>query len=334
VISLSSWSKYTFGGPKIKSIVFKFFQNESALLGAYENRTVDSAAGLSQASAERLILNKNVVDETSLPRVFGVFFNQNIAPIFLNKEVREALETAAPKKRIVDEVLLGFGEILNGPTPANVETDDQKAVGDPEAAKALLLKAGWKENKDGILEKKTKTGTTTLAFSISTSDAPELKKTAEILQEAWQKIGASVSIKVFEAGDLSQNIIKSRKYDALLFGEVVGIDSDLYPFWHSSERNDPGLNISLYANITVDKALENIQKETDEQKGASEKQIVFAEIQKDTPAIFLFSPDFLYAPAPQVKNISLKNVSSQNERFLSINKWFIETDKIWKFLSK
>jgi len=48
-------------------------------------------------------------------------------------------------------------------------------------------------------------------FSISTSDSPELKKTAEILQEAWTKIGASVSLKVFEAGDLSQNVIKSRK---------------------------------------------------------------------------------------------------------------------------
>ena len=123
-------------------------------------------------------------------------------------------------------------------------------------------------------------------------------------------------MKVFEAGDLSQNVIKTRKYDALLFGEVVGEDSDLYPFWHSSQRNDPGLNISLYANITVDKALEDIQQETDPQKEAGEKQIVFDEINKDTPAIFLFSPDFIYAPAPQVKNISLKNISSQNERFL------------------
>jgi peptide/nickel transport system substrate-binding protein len=184
------------------------------------------------------------------------------------------------------------------------------------------------------LEKKTKTGTTPLSFSISTANAPELKKTAEILQEAWQKMGASVSVKVFEAGDLSQNVIKSRRYDALLFGEVIGIESDLYPFWHSSERNDPGLNISLYTNITVDKALEDIQKETDDAKKTQEKEIVFTEIQTDRPAIFLFSPYFLYAPAPQVKNISFKNVASQNERFLSINNWYIETDKVWSFFVK
>ena len=333
-ITLSAWNKYVLGRPQIKSVVFKFFQNEATLVKAYQEKSVDSAAGLSQATAKNLIDNKNLVDKISLPRVFGVFFNQNVAPVFLNKEVREALAIAAPKKKIVDDVLYGLGAILNGPTPVNIETDPQKAGGDIEAARALLLKNGWKENANGILEKKTKTGTTPLSFSISTANAPELKKTAEILQEAWQKMGASVSVKVFEAGDLSQNVIKSRRYDALLFGEVIGIESDLYPFWHSSERNDPGLNISLYTNITVDKALEDIQKETDDAKKTQEKEIVFTEIQTDRPAIFLFSPYFLYAPAPQVKNISFKNVASQNERFLSINNWYIETDKVWSFFVK
>ncbi|MFA6270083.1 MAG: ABC transporter substrate-binding protein [Candidatus Paceibacterota bacterium] len=333
IINLSAWDRYVLGKTKIKSINLKFFQNEGSLVKAYDEKSIDSAAGLSPNSAKRLIANKSVVKETSLPRVFGVFFNQNIAPVLLNKEIREALEISAPKKRIVDDVLLGFGKILNGPTPANTEEDSQKTDGDIEAAKALLLKNGWKVNDEGILEKKTKTGTSTFQFSISTSDAPELKKTAEILQETWNKLGASVSIKVFEAGDLSQNIIKGRKYDALLFGEVVGVESDLYPFWHSSERNDPGLNISLYANITTDKILETMQKETDELKKLEEKEILLAEIKKDMPAIFLFSPSFLYAPAPQVKNILLKNISSQNERFVSIEKWFIETDKVWKFLS-
>ncbi|KKQ77950.1 MAG: hypothetical protein A3A96_04220 [Candidatus Zambryskibacteria bacterium RIFCSPLOWO2_01_FULL_39_39] len=332
-INLSSWSKYPLGRPKIKSIIFKFFQNENALLNAYENQDINSAVNLSQEGAKRLIQNKNIISETSLPRIFGVFLNQNVAPIFLNKEIREALEVATPKKMIVDQVLSGFGKVLNGPTPESVERDSQKMEGNIEAGRDLLLKSGWKENKDGYLEKKTKTGTTIFQFAITTSDAPELIKTAEILREAWNKMGASVSVKVFESGDLSQNVIKPRKYDALLFGEVVGAESDLYPFWHSSERNDPGLNISLYANITADKILEEIQIEEDVVEQARKKETLFAEIKNDTPAIFLFSPSFLYAPAKNVKNILLKDVSSQNERFISINKWFIETDKVWKFFS-
>src|SRR3989344_3777658 len=93
-INLSSWSKYPLGRPKIKSIIFKFFQNENALLNAYENQDINSAVNLSQEGAKRLIQNKNIISETSLPRIFGVFLNQNVAPIFLNKEIREALEVA------------------------------------------------------------------------------------------------------------------------------------------------------------------------------------------------------------------------------------------------
>jgi len=273
-------------------------------------------------------------DEVTLPRVFGVFLNQNTNPVFLNKEIRQALDMSAPKKQIVDDVLLGFGKVLNGPTPVNTEENPQKLAGDIAGAKALLLKNGWKANANGILEKKIKKDTVTFSFSISTSDAPDLKATAEILATAWRQLGATVDVKVFEAGDLSQNVIKPRKYDALLFGEVIGQESDLYPFWHSSERNDPGLNISLYTNINVDKALENIQTETDVQKEIADKKSVVSAIQNDVPAIFLFSPDLIYLKAPQVKNLTLNNISSANERFLFIDKWFIETDKIWKIFVK
>lgn len=333
-ITLSSWKKYVLNRPKIKSIIFKFFQNETELIKAYNDKSVSSASGLSPITLNKMRVNGNLVNQVSLPRVFGVFFNQNIAPIFLSKEIREALDQATPKKAIVDEALYGFGKVINGPTPNYIERDAQKALGDAQSAKSSLLKAGWEENKDGILEKRTKNGTIPFSFSISTTDAPGLKKTAEMLREAWRKIGASVSIKVFEAGDLSQNVIRPRKYDALLFGEIIGEESDLYPFWHSSERNDPGLNISLYANITVDKMLEEIQKENDSQNRLSKKETIFSEIKKDMPAVFLFSPDLLYIKPSNVKNITIKNISFPSERFLFINKWFIETDKVWKIFSE
>ncbi len=330
-ISLSSWKKYTLERPKIKSVTFKFFQNENELIKAYDEKSIENMVGLTPITANKIDTSRYVLDEILLPRVFGVFLNQNTAPVFLNEEIREALDQATPKKRIVDEVLYGFGGVLNGPTPNNIEEDVQKSIGDIESAKASLLKAGWEENEDSILEKKTKKETTLFSFSITTSDAPELKQTAEILKEAWEKLGASVSIKVFEAGDLSQNIIKLRKYDALLFGEVVGEDSDLFPFWHSSGRNDPGLNISLYANITVDGLLEELQEETNNQEKEGKKETIVSEIQNDTPAIFLFSPQLIYVKTPKIKNITLNKVSFLNERFLYINEWFIETNKVWKF---
>lgn len=331
-ITLISWKKYNPERPKIKNITFRFFANENDMLRAYNNKNIDNVSGISPNSA-KIISVKNNPDSPSLPRVFGVFFNQNVAPALLNKEVRQALDIATPKQKIVDEVLYGFGKVIDGPTPNYVELNKDQ-FGDIEKASLILSGAGWKKNNENILEKKTKKETQKLVFSITTSDSPELKQVAEILKEYWEKIGASVTIKVFESGDLSQNIIRPRKYDSLLFGEVVNENSDLYPFWHSSERNDPGLNIALYTNITVDKNLEAIQKETDQQIIKSKKDIITKEINKDIPAIFLFSPDFIYINSPKIKNVALKNISFPNERFSNIESWFIETDKVWKIFSK
>ena len=79
-------------------------------------------------------------------------------------------------------------------------------------------------NSEQVLEKKMGKELFKFSFSISTSDAPELKETAYLLKSMWEKIGAKVDVKIFETGDLTQNVIRPRKYDALLFGEIVGRD--------------------------------------------------------------------------------------------------------------
>lgn len=331
-ISLSAFDKYVGGKPYIKSITFKFFQNETELLKAYESQEIDSIARISKESAQILLPDKKFIS-ASLPRVFGAFFNQNVAPVFLNKEVREALDLSAPKDEIVNKVLLQFGSVSIGPTPAQ-QRKATEAVRDIEAAKEILAKAGWKlDEADGVLKKKTKSETTPLAFTISTSDTPELKETAELLKTAWQELGARVDIKVFESSDLNQNIIRPRKYDVLLFGEVIGSESDLYSFWHSSQRNDPGLNIPLYANITADKLLEEMRLETDQQKLKEKLALFTKEITEDVPAIFLFVPDMIYVPAENIKNVYLPEVSSPSQRFNFAHEWFIETDKVWRLFA-
>ena len=93
---------------------------------------------------------------------------------------------------------------------------------------------------------------------------PELRAAAEYLKAGLGCHGrAGRRADVYDQGDLSQNVIRPRKYDALLFGEVIGREVDLYAFWDSSQRTDPGLNIALYANPTADKILEQLRTTTD-----------------------------------------------------------------------
>jgi peptide/nickel transport system substrate-binding protein len=328
--------------PYISHYIFHFYPSERDLLASYDNGDINTMSGISPEEAKSLSTDANVLS-SPLPRVFGVFFNQAENPALLQKEVRQALDLAAPKEDIVSTILDGYGTPIDSPLPpslfpwSNQPTDDTKKSDEERFAEAdtLLAKAGWTRNtQTGVLEKKSKKDTMTLSFSISTGNAPELTKVADKLRDAWQKLGAHVDIQVYETGDLNQNVIRPRKFDALLFGEVVGRDADLYPFWHSSQRNDPGLNIALYANSKVDKLLEDSRKQSDPERREADYKSFDQELKNDIPAVFLYAPNFIYVVPKDLYAVSIGNLSSPSDRFTTIRKWYIDTDNVWQIFVK
>jgi peptide/nickel transport system substrate-binding protein len=196
-------------------------------------------------------------------------------------------------------------------------------------ANALLDSAGFRMNEaTGIREKDGKQ----LRFSISTADVAELRQASDLIKSDLAKVGIEVSVKVFDVGALNQNIIRPREYEALFFGQVIRNDTDLFAFWHSSQRNDPGLNIAVYTNNRVDKLLEEIIS-TPEPEIRDEKVREFDDIVRaDSPAIFIYSPDLIYMESGKVKNIALDQITNSSERFLGISEWYVRTDAVWEFL--
>lgn len=330
LFELTSFSEYTMGRPFIDKLNIKIYQNEQELIDNWKAQIIDGISGISAEKAASLNMDNFNLYNASLPRIFGVFFNQNQGTIFLHKEVREALNIALNKENIIKNILSGYGTAIESPLPIFAGGEGIKNPYNIEKAKDLLEKNGWLINEQGIREKKGEK----LTFSISTSNAPELKKTAELISSSWKDIGVEVEIKVFESGDLNQNVIRPRKYDSLLFGIVVGRDIDLYPFWHSSQRNDPGLNIALYTNIATDKVLEQLRTTTDKTKRLELYKFFESAIEKDKPAVFIYSPDFLYILPQQIKKVRLGHIMNSGERFLNIHEWFIETNKVWEFFTK
>ncbi|MEK7091735.1 MAG: ABC transporter substrate-binding protein, partial [Patescibacteria group bacterium] len=306
---------------------------------SYSLGRIESVGGLSPESLK--IFSQSRISRLPLPRVFGVFFNQNQARVFANAEVRQALDLATDKQALIDQALAGFGEALENALPPGslgyIANTDQHHF-DLVAGKKLLADHGWKPNNLGILEKKLKTkkttATETLTFSIYTSNVPELALVAKLLKQQWEVLGASVTVRVFEAGDLNDNFIRPRKYDALLFGEVLGRNPDLFPFWHSSQRLDPGLNIAMYTNIKADKLLEEARATTDPEQQKDKYRLFQTEISKDLPAIFLYSPYYLYALPKEVKGATFSIITTPAERFENVYRWYRYTDRLWGFLAK
>mgnify|MGYP001558244612 FL=1 len=335
---LSSNKNFILGRPNIKKIILKFYPSEKELLAAYQKGEVENVNAITPQELEKIKTNNNI-KSLYLPRIFGVFLNQNNAKVLAKKEIRQALNLSVDRKKIIDEVLKGFGVELFYPLPPGTFSALSKSEADIyslEYAREILDKNDWKMNaSEQVLEKKIGKEIFKFSFSISTSDIPELKETAYLLKSMWEKIGAKVDVKIFEKGDLTENVIRPRKYDSLLFGEVVGRDPDPFAFWHSSQRNDPGLNVALYTNIKVDKLLEEARTIQDETKREDKYKEFQKEVSSDIPSIFLFSPKFIYITPKNLKDTDeMESVTVPSERFSMIHKWYKSTDKVWKIFAK
>lgn len=338
--ALEPFKKFALGKPYIKRLVLKFYPSEKELVEAYKNEEIDNISAISPKIAEDINKNENTLKTPILPRVFGVFFNHNENKLFAQKEVREALDLATDKERIIQEVLKGYGVKLDYPIPPETfgelnESEKEILLFDLEKAKNILKNAGWKANEEaGILKKKiSKKEEIELSFSISTSNVSELKQTAELLKMMWEKLGAKIDLKIFEIGDLKQSVIRPRKYESLLFGEILSREPDPFAFWHSSQRNDPGLNISMYTNINVDKILEEVRTISDQNDREKKYKEFQKLIRKDMPAVFLYSPKFVYIVPDFLKMNDIENIIVPSERFSQIHTWYIKTKKTLKFFT-
>lgn len=356
--TLSTWRGYYEKTPYISTLIFNFYADQGKSIDALTSGYVDSVPSIGATDALRLSQNLSEpydIISSTLPRNFGIFFNQSQSPILADKIVRQALSMSVDRDEIVRVALDGFASPTFGLipptntdrsrepiTPASTATSTASSTVravpsefsvNVSKAVTLLEKNGWKLNPSAVYEKTNKKDVQVLAFDLYTADTPDLKQTAEILKKQWSSIGAKVTVKVFESSELYQNIIKTRKYGALLFGEYVGQDKDLYAFWHSSQRIAPGLNIALYTNSKVDKLLENIRSAPNEESRDTIYTDLEEMIMSDFPAIFLFSPDFTYAVPKEVKGIVLRDITTPSDRFNSIGSWYVKTDNIWKIFA-
>ena len=335
---LERFKKFALGQANIELVRIRFFGNEDDLLSAWQKEEIGTLSAISPKRLAELDLSNFNVLEHPLPRVFGIFFNQNQAQVLLNDEVRQALDLVIDREKIVDEILFGFGQIAETAIPNNNKELTLKNINHEtpikEQAANILIKAGWGKNENGIWQKEAEDNLEVLSFNIATADSTEIKSIAELIGQTWRDFGAQVEVEVFETGALNQNVIRPRKYDALLFGLSYGQDRDPYPFWHSSQRLDPGLNVSMYTNIKADKLLEEMRTAVNSEDRQEKIEQFEIEIANDRPAIFLYTPHFIYIQPKSIKGISLENTTLPAERFINIHEWYIKTEKVWDFFAQ
>lgn len=340
---LERFNDFVLGKPLIKYFNIVSFSNEKEVLRALQSKAITQAGCISPEGVSNAKLDGFSIHSTVLPRLFGLFFNNKNNKIFSDPVVLEAINSSIDRQDIIDEVLAGFGVQINNPIPEKTIPNGEIAKYSNSVIEEInnkLEEAGWLLGEDNIRTKKTevKKGEieeTKLAFEITTGNTPELKKVVELIKNQLFKIGIEVnSSKIYETGQLNQ-LIKTRDYDMLFFGQIINHESDLYSFWHSSQISDTGLNIAMYNNRKVDSILESIVKEKMSEGELSENYSALREeFQKNIPAILIYSPEYIYVASNSINGLYLDNIINPSDRFTSAHLWSANKERVWKIFSK
>lgn len=315
---LTAFDDYALGRPYLDTVTLSFFDDQAALRAALASDDVTSAAGA--------VMNQTV--QAPYARVFATFFNASAYTPLESLDVRRALSIAIDRTAVVEELFGGFATPATRPLPPQLsesELPTADAASRLEAARAALDEAGWSFDLERSVW--TKDGAD-LAITLTTSSNPELRAVAGQVEKDWEALGVPTEIVLYDPGELAQRAIRPRAYQALLFGEIVTHPADLYAFWASTEREDPGLNITQFGSADVDRSLAALRAGTAEDP-ASLATSLADQISAAYPAAFLYTPHFLYSVPGGLRGVALQPVTTPSDRFRGIYSWYRYTEHVW-----
>lgn len=301
--------------PFIQKFIFRFYENEENLLKAFRLREIDGFGSVGIIETKTIASPQIKITDIPMSRYYALFFNLSTSELLKNDSLRKALSLSTDRNEILSSVFPnGHAEAISGPLlerespPQNIED-----------ARALLKKAKLK----GI------------NISLTVPKIDFLEKTAEEIKKQWMNLEGieSVTIRTVEPKDIVEKVIKTNEYEVLLFGNILENKRDLFPFWHSSERMYPGLNLSFYKNQKLDLLIDTIRQTKDTPQQEDLLKNAEGEIKKDNPAIFLYTVPYMYIHTSELGGVIYEedptlSISNPRDRFLNIEKWYVTKARI------
>lgn len=315
--------------PHLSKFTLKFYQNEDNAIKAFNSGDIDGFALNDPKKIDKIYTPRQISD-ILMSRYYAVFLNPSSNPLLKDPAIKAVLNYATDKKSITNSLFGNYALPIEGPVLIDDNAWDKQQEFSIEKANQLLDSSGWMTNSDGVREIKEKISVKKLEFAITVYPAPFLVETAKILKEDWAKIGVKININIPSPSNFEQNIIKPRNYDMLVFGNIYGKNLDLFSFWHSSQKFYPGLNLSVYDNKNADFLIELIRTDFDAQKRIEELKELQSVIENDRPAIFLYSPSYVYVSSKTLKGFDEKNIGLPSDRFLNVQNWYVKTARVLK----
>ncbi len=311
--------------PHLTKITLRFYDDTPSVLEALHQEAVDGVGGITiqNGTSSRKFNTLSLL----LPQYTAIFYNSQTNELFENKSIRQGLSYAVNRSLLVKKDLPNQTIPARGPfTWGEEKTQTAKYTISFNLAKAkeLFTSAGFVRADKA--EFYTKNGQI-LEFTLTLANQTEFITMAEGLKQQLSEVGVKINLNLVEPSSLYSDIIKTRNYQALLAKEIMGLDPDPYPFWHSSQSNAPGLNLANFQNRETDGLLTEA-RQTADNKIRLEKYMRFQEIlSAESPATFLYSTNYNYTLDKDIQNIPNNIIGEPADRFNNLEDWYRNTTR-------
>ena len=279
-------------------MAWREISNDTARLSAFRNGDIDYFPAMPEQYAQ-MIKDKSVLDRTwqfEYQNPIGgyrfVAWNQrrNSKPTFFaDARVRSAMTMLLNRRRMIDQVMLGYAVEATGPFNPLSKQYNQQMKPMPynvDAAVALLKAAGFADRDgDGVIESPAG-DKFVFKLTYPTGNA-NYEKMALFMKDAYAKAGIVLKPDPLDWSVLVERLNK-KNFDAITLGWTAGIESDIFQMFHSSQTIDEGDNFMSYKNPALDKVIEQARRSVDETKRMALWREAHRIIYEDQPYTFLF----------------------------------------------
>lgn len=305
IFYLNANSHYYKGAPLLDKFIIHTYPDKTSIISALNSNTVTSTAELS-TNDKILITNSTIIErQTAINSGVYAFFNTSTVGYDLRKAIQKGIDIDNIRQAAQDSFVLDYplikSQITLNSYPALSERDVDSAW---QIIEAMNL---------------------TTPIRIVATKSGYIEETAKMFEKELIALGLNTTLTFYEEDqNFISSILSPRNYDILIYDIELGSDPDLITYYHSSQANPSGMNLSNYKNSIVDDILTSARETTDKNLRIAKYESFLKYWVSDVPAIGLYQANFSYFYNRNIHIFADENfLSIPLDRFSDIENWAI-----------
>ncbi len=266
------------GAPLADGAELSMFEDETALLLAFQNQSIDMTGPVGLSNARAILANpaayKIDVRQTSVHD--PIHFRMDMEP-FKDKRVRQAIAHCMDREALVKNLLMGYGSVGNdapiAPVHAAYTTDVPQRSFDLDKARKLLAEAG---HENGF------------QFKLTVLNYQILPQMAQLLQSALKQINVQADLELLDSAAYRGNL---RYGSSPMLDSISGINNYGHRgvpnlFFNIQLKSGANINSARFANKEFDTLTDQFAAEVDLQSQRAISNKIHNLLLDETPMIY------------------------------------------------